>query len=213
MHQDVLTCPKEFNQNITGIFNSDFHPCSHSPPPRSLIIACRYLGYQSLTSAGHIRPAAQRHTFTVSLRLAAVFLIICPLPAVHSCCCFCVRPPPPDHSPAFTASPASSASSLSNTTDTSVRTQWEVFSSPPPLLQKSPCRAWAPKSFWQDSLSRHLPYKTFALLHSPVAPDWHAVSDKCSFFFLFFFTQSGTFLNCRQPRWKPREWSSTNRHL
>lgn len=141
MQQDVLTRPKEFNQSITGIFNSDFHPCSHSPPPRSLIIACRYLGYQSLTSAGHIRPAAQRHTFTVSLRLAAVFLIICPLPAVHSCCCFCVRPPPPDHSPAFTASPASSASSLSNTTDTSVRTQWEVFSSPPPpLLQKSPCR-------------------------------------------------------------------------
>lgn len=187
MHQDVLTCPKEFNQNITGIFNSDFHPCSHSPPPRSLIIACRYLGYQSLTSAGHIRPAAQRHTFTVSLRLAAVFLIICPLPAVHSCCCFCVRPPPPDHSPAFTASPASSASSLSNTTDTSVRTQWEVFSSPPPLLQKSPCRVWAPKSFWQDSLS-HVIYHTKHLLyftHQSLLIDMQLVTS-AAFFCVFF---------------------------
>ena len=205
----MLTCPKEFNQNVTGIFNLDFYPCSHSLPSCSLIIACCYLRYQSFTSAGHIRPAAQRHTFTVSL--AAVFLIICLLPAVHSRCCFCVRPPPPpDHSPVFTESPPPSASSLSTTTNTRVRTQREVFSPPPLLLlllgekcHEISLSSLSAKVFLTRLIiTCHLPYKTFALLHSPVVPDWHAASDKwCSlFFFCFFFTQRGTFLNCRQPR-------------
>lgn len=166
-----------------------------SLPSPTLTYNCLPLSGISVAHISRAHPSSSTDTPSpLAYRLAAVFLIICPLPAVHSCCCFCERPPPPDHSPAFTASPASSASSLSNTTDTSVRTQWEVFSSPPPLLQKSPCRVWAPKSFWQDSLS-HVIYHTKHLLyftHQSLLIDMQLVTS-AAFFFVFFYPKWNIF--------------------
>lgn len=215
MQQDVLTRPKEFNQNITGIFNSDFHPCSHSPPPRSLIIACRYLGYHSLTSAGHIRPAAQRHTFTVSLSpRCCLFNYLSP--ARSSFMLLFLRAPSTSRSQPGLHGVASFISFIVIKHHRHQRqdSMGGVLLAAAAAAAKISLSSLSAKVFLTRLIiTCHLPYKTFALLHSPVAPDWHAVSDKCSFFLCFFFTQSGTFLNCRQPRWKPREWSSTNRHL
>lgn len=217
MQQDVLTCPKEFNQNITGIFNSDFYPCSHSPPPRSLIIACRYLGYQSLTSAGHIRPAAQRHTFTVSLSpRCCLFNYLSP--ARSSFMLLFLRAPSTFRSqPGLHGVP----SFISFIVIKHHQHQRQdsmggvlLAAAAAAAAAKSPCRVWAPKSFWQDSLS-HVIYHTKHLLyfiHQSLLIDVQLVTSAAGFLG-FFLIQSGTFLNCRQPRWIPREWSATNCHL